>query len=77
MIEISFSTAAAAQVAIGALEQYGFVAIQEGIKVTTNSPALLVAPVIAKSIGLASVDSIDLARRRDESHRRPTGAHGW
>jgi hypothetical protein len=59
---ISFSSAQVARTAAAILGQYGFSTEQIGPDVATDCPALLAAPAIERSIGLALVERIDLAR---------------
>jgi hypothetical protein len=63
-MRVSFSNTDLARAAVGVLEAYGYAAKQVGMEVLTDCPALLAVPAIAKRIGLAEIESVDLSARR-------------
>jgi hypothetical protein len=66
-MRVSFSSTNVARAAAGVLAAYGYSAEQIGTDVFTDCPALLAVPAIAKRVGLAEVDRIDLSGRRAPS----------
>lgn len=63
-MRVSFSNTNLARTAVGVLEGYGYPATQIGTDVLTDCPALLAVPAIAKRVGLARIESVDLSGRR-------------
>ena len=63
-MRVSFSKTELARAAVGVLEAYGYAATQVGMDVLTDCPALLAVPAIAKRIGLAEIESVELSGRR-------------
>ena len=60
MLRVSFSTMTMARAAMNELEGYGYSATQFGKEVVTDCPILLAVPAIAKRVGFAEVERLDL-----------------
>ena len=63
-MRVPFSNTNLARAAVGILEAYGYAATQIGTEVVTDCPALLAVPAIAKRVGLARIERVDLSGRR-------------
>jgi hypothetical protein len=63
-MRVAFSNTDLARAAAGVLKAYGYAATQVGMEVLTDCPPLLAVPAIAKRIGLAEIESVELSTRR-------------
>jgi hypothetical protein len=63
-MRVSFSNTNLAEIAVGVLEAYGYSATQIGTAVLTDCPTLLAVPAIAKHVGLAKIEGVDISGRR-------------
>jgi hypothetical protein len=60
-MRVSFSSTNLAEIAVGVLEAYGYSATQLGTAVITDCPTLLAVPAIAKHVGLAKIEGVDIS----------------
>jgi hypothetical protein len=63
-MRVSFSNTNLAGIAVGVLEAYGYSATQIGTSVLTDCPTLLAVPAIAKHVGLAEIEGVDVSGTR-------------
>lgn len=61
MLRVSFSSMTKARAAVNVLEGYGYSAKQFGREVVADCPTLLAVPAIAKRVGFAEIERLDLS----------------
>ena len=61
-MRMSFSNTNTAVAAVNVLETYGYSATRIGSDVLTDCPALLAVPAVAKRVGLAEIEGVDVCR---------------
>jgi hypothetical protein len=59
-MRITFSNEHSARAAALVFERYGYRATRTGATVTTDCPTLLAVPAVARAVGLARVEELDL-----------------
>jgi hypothetical protein len=59
-MRVSFSSMTAARAAVKVFQTYGYSAKQSGLDIETDCPTLLAVPTIARRVGLAEVDKLEL-----------------